>query len=383
VIVGAGSAGAVLANRLSENGRHSVLLLEAGARSHHYSFLPASFGLLIQNPAANWCYTSQPEANTAHREIPVPRGKLLGGSSAINGLVYVRGQPLDYDIWAQRGNRGWSYDDVLPYFQRLEYYESCTPDSVERGITGPQRVSQVDDQNPLYDAWFAAARELNLPVNPDYNSRDQFGVAKTQTTISRGRRASTAASYLKPARRRRNLRIEVQAQVEKLTFNGTRCTGLEYRQRDRLMQVTARREVIVCAGGIASPQLLELSGIGSPDLLKAQGIAPVHSLPAVGENLRDHINARLCWKITAPNISYNDRLRGLRRYWQGLKYFTTGGGFLSLPSAPLVAFLKTQPDMENPDVQLHLVPYSVEDPKKRKMHKQNSKENASFKYCSV
>lgn len=367
IIVGAGSAGAALAARLSESGKHQVLLVEAGAASHPYSFMPASFGLLINNPAANWCYTSVPEPRTANREIPVPRGKLLGGSSAINGLVYVRGQPLDYDIWAQRGNRGWSYDDVLPIFKRLEHYESAA--SPHRASGGPVRISEVPDQNPLYDAWFAAAREQGYPINADYNSADQHGMVKTQTTISNGRRMSTAHCYLKPARKRPNLHIVTHAHVEKLLVDGRHCKGIRYsRKNAAATEVLANCEVICCAGGIGSPQLLELSGIGDPAILQQHGIAVQHALPAVGCHLRDHINARINWKLTRSGVSYNERVKGLRRYWQGLKYLTTGGGFLSLPSAPLLAFLKTHADMETPDIQLHFVPYSIEDPARRKLH---------------
>ncbi len=366
IVVGAGSAGAALANRLTASGQHQVLLLEAGAASHPYSRLPASFGLLIGNPAANWCYTSEPEAGTANRRIPVPRGKLLGGSSAINGLVYVRGQPLDYDIWAQQGNRGWSYDDVLPIFKRLEHYEAEISD--DRATGGPLRVSEVPDQNPLYDAWFAAAREQGWPINPDYNGRDQYGVVKTQATISRGKRMSTAECYLKPARKRRNLHIVTRAQVEQILLDGKKCTGVRYRKGAQTTVASASCEVICCAGGIASPQLLELSGIGDPAILQQHGIAVAHDLPGVGDNFRDHINARINFRVRAPGVSYNERVRGLRRYWQGMKYLATGGGFLSLPSAPVLGFLKTRPDMETPDIQMHLVPYSIEDPARRKLH---------------
>jgi choline dehydrogenase len=366
IVVGAGSAGAALANRLTASGKHSVLLLEAGRASHPYSSLPASFGLLINNPAANWCYSSEPEPGTANRRIPVPRGKLLGGSSSINGLVYVRGQPLDYDIWAQQGNRGWSYDDLLPIFKRLEHYESAPAD--DRATGGPIRVSEVPDENPLYDAWFAAAREQGWPINPDYNGRDQYGVVKTQATISRGRRMSTAQCYLKPAKSRSNLHIVTRAQVLQLTLADKRCTGVRYSVGGKTLEAQARLEVICCAGGIASPQLLELSGIGDPAILQAQGVQVAHELPGVGANFRDHINARIYYRVKMPGISYNERVRGIRRYWQGMKYLAGGGGFLSLPSAPVLAFLKTRPDMETPDIQMHLVPYTIEDPARRKLH---------------
>lgn len=365
VIVGAGSAGAVLANRLTEDGRHKVLLVEAGKASHPYSRLPASFGLLIDNPAANWRFLSEPEPGTDNRQIPVPRGKLLGGSSAINGLVFVRGQPLDYDIWAQMGNRGWSYDDVLPLFRRMETYESGSGE--HRGGAGPLRVSVVPDENPLYDALFAAAQHAGHRRNDDYNSRDQEGIAKTQATISRGRRMSTAFTYLKPAMQRPNLKVVTEALTLGVTLDGKRCTGIRYEQGGQVSEVRARREVLICAGGVSSPQILELSGIGNPELLQRHGITVRHALPAVGENFRDHIAARIIWKVKVPAVSYNHRARGLRLVREVAHYLAAGGGFLSLPSAPLVAFLKTRKELATPDVQMHFVPYSVKDPKRRKL----------------
>ena len=363
IIVGAGSAGSVLANRLSANGRWSVLLLEAGAASHPLSWMPASFGFLIDNPAANWCYRSAPEAGTANRNIPVPRGKLLGGSSSINGLVYVRGQALDYDTWSQYGNRGWSFESLLPLFKRMEHYESGADEL--RATGGPLRVSEVTDPNPLYDAWVDAGVELGFPANPDYNGTDQEGVVKTQTTISNGRRMSTARCYLDPAKSRKNLTVKTQALVHNLVLEGTRCTGVRFHHGVDIMQATADKEVLLCAGGVASPQILELSGIGQPSLLARHGIEVKHALAAVGENLRDHINARIQWEITQPGVSYNEKLRGARRYLQGMRFLMTRQGFMSLPSAPRLAFLKTRPELATPDVQMHLVPYTVKDSKRR------------------
>lgn len=363
IIVGAGSAGSVLANRLSENPRWSVLLLEAGVAIHPMSMLPVSFGLFIDHPGVNWRYFSEPEENTANRQIPVPRGKMLGGSSSINGMVFVRGQPLDYNSWAQFGNRGWSFDDVLPYFQRMETYEPGGNGT--RGHDGPLHVSEVPDQNPLYDALIAAAEEIGIPHNSDYNGPSQEGISKTQTTIKAGRRMSTAACYLKPARQRPNLRIVAKAMVRHLVLDGSRCVGVAYEHEGRTIETHAGKEVILSAGGVASPQVLELSGIGAPAVLKAQGIEVRHQLDAVGENLRDHLNARVQWRITAPGLSYNERMRGLGRYREAFRYATTRGGFLSLPSAPLVGFFKTRPELETPDIQSHLIPYTIKDAKRR------------------
>jgi choline dehydrogenase len=366
IVVGAGSAGAALAARLTEDPRNRVLLLEAGKASHPYSWMPASFGLLIDNPAANWCFRSDPEPGTNNREIPVPRGKLLGGSSSINGLVYVRGQALDFNTWAQFGNRGWSWEDVLPVFERMEHFEG--PKGPTRSTGGPLRVSVQDDENPLYDALFAAGKAAGFKVNPDYNGPDQEGIVKTQTTISNGRRMSTAHCYLRPAMARPNLRVVTEALTRNVILEGKRCVGVRYEVNGQVTEARAGREVILCSGAIGSPQILELSGIGRPEVLARHGIEVRHELPAVGENFRDHLNAWIQWRIKVPGVSYNERMNGnIRRAWQMLKFLATKGGFMSLPSAPLLAFLKTRPDMESPDVQMHLVPYVVKDRKTRKL----------------
>jgi choline dehydrogenase len=365
IIVGAGSAGAALAARLTEDPRTTVLLLEAGRASHILSRLPISFGLLIHNAAANWLYESDPEPGTANRAIPVPRGKLLGGSSAINGLVWVRGQPLDYDTWAQMGARGWSWQDVAPVFDRIEDFE--TRGAQGRGNGGPLHVSIVPDENPLYDALFKAAVEAGYRVNPDYNSEDQEGVGKTQASIRRGRRMSVSHCYLEPAMRRNNLRVVTEAAARRVLLDGRRCVGIAYEHRGGRVEARADREVILSAGAIATPQLLELSGIGRPEILKAHDIEVMHALPAVGENFRDHINARIVWRVEDPRVSYNYKAQGIRAAGQALRYLATGGGFFSLPSAPLVAFLKTRPEVATPDVQMHLIPYSIKDPKRRKL----------------
>jgi len=295
----------------------------------------------------------------------VPRGKLLGGSSAINGLVWVRGQTLDYDTWAQMGARGWSWQDVAPLFSRIEDFE--TRGAKGRGNDGPLHVSIVPDENPLYDALFRAATEAGYRINPDYNSEGQEGIGKTQASIRRGRRMSVSHCYLEPAMRRRNLRIVTEASARRVLLDGQRCVGIGYEHRGQKIETRAGREVILSAGAIATPQLLELSGIGRPEVLKAHGIAVAHALPAVGENFRDHINARIVWRVKDPRTSYNYRARGIGAASQALKYLATGGGFFSLPSAPLVAFLKTRPELATPDVQMHLIPYSIKDPKRRKL----------------
>ena len=278
----------------------------------------------------------------------------------------MRGQPLDYDTWAQMGARGWSWQDVAPLFTRIESYEKGGANG--RGTGGPLRVSEVPDQNPLYDALFKAAVAAGFKLNPDYNSEDQEGVVKTQASISRGRRMSVAHCYLEPAMKRRpNLHIVTEAPTRRVLLEGKRCVGVVYERWAREVEARAGREVILCAGAVATPQLLELSGIGKPEILKQHGIEVRHALPAVGENFRDHINARIVWRVKDTRVSYNHKARGLGAVGQALKYITTGGGFFSLPSAPLLAFLKTRPELASPDVQMHLVPYAIKDPKRRKL----------------
>lgn len=365
IVVGAGSAGAALASRLSETPSTRVLLIEAGKKSHPYSRFPISFGLLINDPAANWLYESEPEPNTNHRAIPVPRGKVLGGSSAINGLVWVRGQPLDYDTWAQMGARGWSWNDVAPVFDRIEDFEGTGLTS--RGKGGPLHVQVVPDQNPLYDALFQAASQAGFKINGDYNSEDQEGIGKTQASIRAGRRMSVARAYLQPAMRRPNLTVVTEAHTKRVLLEGRRCVGVVYEHRGVDVTARAGREVILSGGAVATPQILELSGIGSPEILRQFGIEVRHALPAVGENFRDHITMRAVWKVKDPALSYNMRSRGFAAVMEALKVLVQGTGFFSLPSAPLVAFLKTRPELATPDVQLHLLPIAVRNLQKREL----------------
>src|SRR5262245_60568623 len=276
IVVGAGSAGAALANRLTEDGRYQVLLLEAGGETHPLSRVPISFAKFITRPGVNWLYASEPAANSGGRRIPVPRGRMLGGSSAINGMVWVRGQRQDYDHWAQLGNRGWSWQDLLPIFKSMESFAGG--DAALRGRAGPLKVSDIDERGPLYDSFFKAAESIGLKPNPDYNGADQEGIAMTQASISRGRRMSTARCYLDPARTRANLTIETNALAMSLMLEGSRCVGVRYAVRGLKREARAAREVIVSAGAIASPQLLELSGIGEAQRLKQLGIEVRHNL---------------------------------------------------------------------------------------------------------
>jgi choline dehydrogenase len=357
VVVGAGSAGSALANRLTENGRYHVILLEAGGETHPLSRVPISYVRFINRPGVNWLYNSEPEPATGGRPIPVPRGKMLGGSSAINGMVWVRGQPQDYDHWAQLGNRGWSYQDVLPVFRDIENYDGGADDI--RGRAGPLRITDIDESGPLYDSLFEAAQSIGIPRNPDYNSGEQEGISMTQASISKGRRMSTARVYLDPARARPNFRVETGAHAQCLLFEGSRCAGVRYTMQGQTFEARAAREVIVSAGSIASPQLLELSGIGQADRLKTLGITVQHDLPGVGENLRDHWAPRMKWRVGRHGVTFNERARGLQALWQGLLYIFGGKGFLSHPASPMRAFIKSREGLDSPDAMMALQPFLV------------------------
>ena len=358
IVVGAGSAGAAVAHRLSAEPKHKVLLLEAGAASHPWSRIPIGYARLIANPAANWCYSAEPEAGTNGRRLPVPRGKLLGGSSAINGLVFVRGQAQDYDTWAQLGNRGWSYADVLPFFKKLESYEGG--EDAYRGRDGPLRVTDPEEPGPLFEALVEAAAQVGIPTNADYNGATQEGIVRSQATIARGRRMSTAHCYLEPIRNRANLRIEAGALTEALLLEGKRCVGVRYSVNGGPREARAGREVVVSAGTVNSPQLLELSGIGQPERLRDLGIMVSHALPGVGENLRDHYAPRTRWAIDARKITYNDRMRGLGLVNQAMRYVFLHKGLMGIPAAPIRAFVKTRDWLETPDALLGWVPILYE-----------------------
>ena len=357
IVVGAGSAGSVLANRLSANPRHKVLVLEAGRESHPWSRIPVGFARLINNPAANWLYSSEPDEGTGQRRIPIPRGKLLGGSSSINGMVFVRGQSQDYDQWAQLGNRGWSYREVLPIFRDMESYQG-TGDEEYRGRNGPLKVSENFETGPLYDALIKAAGEVGIAYTKDYNGAKQDGIGMTQMTIRGGRRMSTAVCYLNPARTRPNLTIQPNAHTECLLLEGKRCVGVRYTVNGQQREARAAKEVVVSAGSINSPQLLELSGIGNPDVLQALGIEVSHALKGVGENLRDHYSPRMKWTVPASlGMTYNDKARGLGMVQQALKYALTHKGLLGLPASPVRAYVRTRAGLDAPDAAISWIPF--------------------------
>ena len=360
-VVGAGSSGCVIANRLSADPNTTVALLEAGGRdTNPWIHIPVGYFKTMHNPSVDWCYRTEPDPGLNGRSIDWPRGKVLGGSSSLNGLLYVRGQKEDYDRWRQMGNEGWGWDDVLPLFKRSEDQERGEDEF--HGVGGPLSVSNMRIQRPICDAWVAAAQAAGYPFNPDYNGAEQEGVGYFQLTTRNGRRCSAAVAYLKPIRGRSNLNIITNALVTRVVLDGKKATGLVYRDRSGVEQtLKVRREVILSGGAINSPQILMLSGIGDPDHLKENGIEPVHALPGVGKGLQDHLQARLVFKCNEPTL--NDEVRSLFNQARiALKYALFRAGPMTMAASLATGFMKTRPDVETPDIQFHVQPWSADSP---------------------
>jgi choline dehydrogenase len=357
IIVGAGSAGCVLANRLTASGKHRVLLLEAGPKDRSpWLHIPLGYGKLFNNRRLNWCYATEPQPECYGRKVIAPRGKVLGGTSSINGLIYIRGQADDFNYWRQMGNPGWSFDEILPYFRKAEDNERG--ENAYHGSGGPLSVSNMCDHHPLADAYIEAAQECGHPRNDDFNGPIQEGAGYYQTTTRNGRRCSTAVGYLKPIRGRATLSVISNALASRLLFEGRRAVGVEYFTGDQLRSARANAEVIVASGAFNSPQLLQLSGVGPAMLLNSLGIAVIADMPGVGNGLADHYSSRIAFRCSEP-ITLNDVVYSWSgKVAAGLHYGFTRRGYLALSAITSGCFLRAHPSSATPDVQCSIALYS-------------------------
>ena len=359
IIVGAGSAGCVLANRLTADGTATVLLLEAGGKdTSPMIHIPIGYATTLKDPKVNWLYETEVDPTSGNRPHVWPRGKVLGGSSSINGLLYVRGQAADFDQWAQLGCTGWSHSDVLPYFRRAEGNERLGDDA-SHGKDGPLNVSDPRDRHLISDAVIKAGVEAGLPFNDDVNGEAQDGISYFQMTVKNGRRWSLAMAYLRPALARKNLTLEIHAQAERVIFEGRRAIGVRYHQGGKSIEAKARREVILSGGAVNSPQLLELSGIGDPEVLAAASVPVVQALKGVGTNLQDHYMVSTAFRLK-DCISVNELSRGWRLVREVARYATQRKGLLTLSAAHIQAYVRTRPGLAGPDVQYHILPGSMD-----------------------
>lgn len=356
VIVGAGSAGCVLAERLSAGGQHSVMVLEAGAMDSSPKVrIPAAVFFTAGNPKFDWCYICEPDATRNDRSDAWPRGRVVGGSSSTNGQLFVRGQPSDFDDWAALGNTDWSYEQVLPYFKQLESYSGQDDDDC-RGRDGAMQVNFVRGPHELSVAFVDAASETGIPATNDYNGRSQFGASIAQANQKRGWRHSSSRAYLHPNLSRKNLTLRTQAKVQCIEIDDGVAHGVRYLHNGKLKSVAARREVILTAGSIASPQLLMLSGVGDETELAEVGVTPKHHLPGVGKNLQEHVGVWLMHRVRDGVQTLNMGFNWRAIIKNGIRFLFSGSGPLATPTAQAVAFIKTSPSLDDPDIQIHFAP---------------------------
>tara|TARA_B100000700_G_scaffold87443_1_gene98461 strand:+ start:261 stop:1865 length:1605 start_codon:yes stop_codon:yes gene_type:complete len=359
IIVGAGSAGCVLANRLSANSLNKILLLEAGGKdTYPWIHIPVGYYKTMHNPKTDWCFKTEPDITMNNRSINYPRGKTLGGSSSINGLLYIRGQEQDYDMWRQLGNVGWSWKDVLPYFLKSENQERGK--SEFHGVEGPISVEDQRIQLDILNVFMNAAEEIGIPKVNDFNKGDNFGCGYFQVTEKKGLRCSAAVGYLRPIKNRNNLKIVTKAHVKNIDFNKKKAVGISYWKNNQLIKVKAKKEIILSAGSIGSPHILQASGVGDASKIKTHGIKIINNSPGVGKNLQDHIMMRPVYKV--KNIkTLNKKINSFfGRMLIGMEYIFLRKGPMTMGASQLCGFAKSDSSRETPNLQFHIQPISTD-----------------------